>query len=89
MSPAAPEPRKTLDPDRVAEWLARHPDFFVGREGLLQQLRIPHPEARGRRRCSNAWSMICVLVLNRPNGDSNNYWNPRDTTRPSIAAPGN
>lgn len=47
MSPAAPEPRKTLDPDRVAEWLARHPDFFVGREGLLQQLRVPHPEARG------------------------------------------
>ncbi|WP_300271365.1 DUF484 family protein [Halomonas sp.] len=47
MSRAAPEPRKTLDPDRVAEWLATHPDFFVGREGLLQQLRVPHPEARG------------------------------------------
>lgn len=44
---AAPEPRKTLDPDRVAHWLARHPDFFVGREGLLQQLRVPHPEAHG------------------------------------------
>lgn len=47
MTRAAPEPRKTLDPDRVAQWLARHPDFFVGREGLLQQLRIPHPEAQG------------------------------------------
>lgn len=47
MTRAAPEPRKTLDPDRVAQWLARHPDFFVGREGLLQQLRVPHPEARG------------------------------------------
>jgi len=47
MSRAAPEPRKTLDPDRVAEWLATHPDFFVGREGLLQQLKVPHPEARG------------------------------------------
>jgi uncharacterized protein len=47
MSRAVPEPRKTLDPDRVAEWLARHPDFFVGREGLLQQLRVPHPEAHG------------------------------------------
>ncbi|QTF92630.1 DUF484 family protein [Halomonas sp. BM-2019] len=47
MSRAVPEPRKTLDPDRVAEWLATHPDFFVGREGLLQQLRVPHPEARG------------------------------------------
>ena len=34
----APEPRKTLDPDQVAFWLARHPDFFIGREGLLQQL---------------------------------------------------
>lgn len=47
MSRAVPEPRKTLDPDRVAEWLATHPDFFVGREGLLQQLKVPHPEARG------------------------------------------
>ncbi|MDR5860985.1 DUF484 family protein [Halomonas eurihalina] len=47
MTRAAPEPRKTLDPDVVAQWLARHPDFFVGREGLLQQLRVPHPEARG------------------------------------------
>ena len=47
MTRAVPEPRKTLDPDRVAEWLARHPDFFVGREGLLQQLKVPHPEARG------------------------------------------
>ncbi|MCA1770023.1 MAG: DUF484 family protein [Halomonas sp.] len=47
MTRAVPEPRKTLDPDRVAEWLATHPDFFVGREGLLQQLRVPHPEARG------------------------------------------
>ncbi|WP_148252508.1 DUF484 family protein [Aidingimonas lacisalsi] len=43
----APEPRQTLDPDRVAQWLARHPDFFVGREGLLQQLKVPHPEAQG------------------------------------------
>ncbi|MHB0774709.1 DUF484 family protein [Halomonas sp. WWR20] len=43
----APEPRQTLDPERVAHWLARHPDFFVGREGLLQQLKVPHPEARG------------------------------------------
>ncbi|MGQ7246434.1 DUF484 family protein [Halomonas sp. V046] len=47
MPQAAPEPRKTLDPDRVAEWLARHPDFFVGREGLLQQLKVPHPETKG------------------------------------------
>lgn len=47
MTQAIPEPRKTLDPDVVAQWLARHPDFFVGREGLLQQLRVPHPEARG------------------------------------------
>ena len=47
MPQAAPEPRKTLDPDRVAEWLARHPDFFVGREGLLQSLTIPHPETQG------------------------------------------
>ncbi|ALM51017.1 DUF484 family protein [Halomonas huangheensis] len=47
MSQPAHEPRKTLDPDRVAEWLARHPDFFVGREGLLQQLKVPHPDTQG------------------------------------------
>ncbi|MEQ6917969.1 DUF484 family protein [Halomonas aquatica] len=47
MTGAAPDPRKTLDPDRVAQWLACHPDFFVGREGLLQQLKVPHPESRG------------------------------------------
>ena len=50
MTRAAPEPRKTLDPDRVAQWLARHPDFSVGREGLLQQLRVPPPAARGASR---------------------------------------
>tara|TARA_R110001599_G_scaffold2297_7_gene12211 strand:+ start:317 stop:1027 length:711 start_codon:yes stop_codon:yes gene_type:complete len=43
----APEPSKTLDPDQVAFWLARHPDFFVGREGLLQQLQVPHPHIDG------------------------------------------
>jgi uncharacterized protein YigA (DUF484 family) len=43
----APEPRKTLDPDQVAFWLARHPDFFIGREGLLQQLKVPHPNIDG------------------------------------------
>ena len=42
-----PEPRKTLDPEQVAFWLARHPDFFVGREGLLQQLKVPHPNLDG------------------------------------------
>ncbi|MBB3190233.1 DUF484 family protein [Halomonas cerina] len=47
MNRAAPEPRKTLDPDVVAQWLARHPDFFVGREGLLQQLKLPHPDTQG------------------------------------------
>lgn len=53
----APEPRKTLDPDQVAFWLARHPDFFVGREGLLQQLRVPHPDIDG------AVSLLERLVL--------------------------
>lgn len=41
------EPRKTLDPEQVAFWLARHPDFFIGREGLLQQLTVPHPHING------------------------------------------
>lgn len=53
----APEPRKTLDPDQVAFWLARHPDFFVGREGLLQQLQVPHPYIDG------AVSLLERLVL--------------------------
>ncbi|MDN6180002.1 MAG: DUF484 family protein [Halomonas subglaciescola] len=51
------EPRKTLDPDQVAFWLARHPDFFVGREGLLQQLKVPHPHIDG------AVSLLERLVL--------------------------
>ncbi|MWJ28068.1 DUF484 family protein [Halomonas sp. ZH2S] len=54
---SAPEPRKTLDPDQVAFWLARHPDFFVGREGLLQQLKVPHPDTQG------AISLLERLVL--------------------------
>ncbi|MBS3668166.1 MULTISPECIES: DUF484 family protein [Halomonadaceae] len=53
----APEPRKTLEPDQVAFWLARHPDFFVGREGLLQQLQVPHPHIDG------AVSLLERLVL--------------------------
>lgn len=53
----APEPRKTLDPDQVAFWLARHPDFFVGREGLLQQLKVPHSHIDG------AVSLLERLVL--------------------------
>ncbi|MFI0473319.1 DUF484 family protein [Halomonas sp. HMF6819] len=53
----APEPRKTLDPDQVAFWLARHPDFFVGREGLLQQLKVPHPNIDG------ATSLLERLVM--------------------------
>lgn len=52
-----PEPRQTLDPDRVAEWLAQHTDFFVGREGLLQQLKVPHPHIPG------AVSLLERLVL--------------------------
>ncbi|MGS2745152.1 DUF484 family protein [Halomonas sp. LS-001] len=54
----APEPRKTLDPEQVAFWLARHPDFFVGREGLLQQLKVPHPNLDGA-----AVSLLERLVL--------------------------
>ncbi len=61
----APEPRKTLDPDQVAFWLARHPDFFVGREGLLQQLKVPHPHIEG------AVSLLERLVIDlRQRADS-------------------
>lgn len=31
-----------LDAEQVAAWLAAHPQFFVGRDALLEQLRIPH-----------------------------------------------
>ncbi|GAB2789666.1 DUF484 family protein [Halomonas shantousis] len=76
----APEPRQTLDPDRIAHWLARHPDFFIGREGLLQQLKVPHPEAKGsisllerlvhdlRERAENAeWRLERLLESARHN----------------------
>lgn len=32
-----------LDAEAIAEYLATHPDFFVGREDLLLSLRLPHP----------------------------------------------
>lgn len=71
---SALEPRRTLDPEQVAQWLARHPDFFIGREGLLQQLKVPHPEARGaisllerlvfdlRHRAESAEQRLAVLL---------------------------
>lgn len=31
-----------LDAEQVAAWLAAHPQFFVGRDELLEQLLIPH-----------------------------------------------
>lgn len=36
--PQVPE----LDAEQVAAWLAAHPQFFVGRDELLEQLLIPH-----------------------------------------------
>lgn len=34
--------RPELDAEQVAAWLAAHPQFFVGRDELLEQLLIPH-----------------------------------------------
>ncbi|MGC3873857.1 DUF484 family protein [Halomonas sp. GXIMD04776] len=53
----APDTPQALDPEHVALWLAQHPDFFVGREGLLQQLKVPHPDTEG------AVSLLERLVL--------------------------
>lgn len=64
----APEPRQTLDPDRVAEWLAQHPDFFVGREGLLQQMKVPHPHISG------AVSLLERLVFDLRQRAENAEW---------------
>ncbi|MBP9956022.1 MAG: DUF484 family protein [Pseudomonas sp.] len=36
------EPVPELDAEQVAAWLAAHPQFFVGRDALLETLRIPH-----------------------------------------------
>ncbi|WP_027351360.1 DUF484 family protein [Halotalea alkalilenta] len=41
----AREMSDTLDPQRVAEWLETHPEFFVGRDALLERLKVPHPDA--------------------------------------------
>ncbi|WP_456269016.1 DUF484 family protein [Kushneria sp. AK178] len=38
---------ETLDADQVSDWLARHPDFFEGREALLASLHIVHPQTGG------------------------------------------
>ena len=34
--------RRPLDAEEVAAWLAAHPQFFVGRDELLEQLHVPH-----------------------------------------------
>ncbi|MCM5705242.1 DUF484 family protein [Larsenimonas salina] len=33
----------SLTASQVAHWLAEHPDFFEGREALLDKLHVPHP----------------------------------------------
>ncbi|MFC0267672.1 DUF484 family protein [Kushneria aurantia] len=50
-------PAVELDADQVGAWLARHPDFFAGREQLLTTLRVHHPQ-RG-----NAVSLMERLTL--------------------------
>jgi len=43
MTDDAAAPQSTdLDADAIAAWLAEHPDFFVSREGLLADLKLPH-----------------------------------------------
>lgn len=86
----APEPRKTLEPDQVAFWLARHPDFFVGREGLLQQLKVPHPHVDGavsllerlvidlRRRAETAEARL-ELLLETARHNESQYRRLRET----------
>lgn len=39
---AAPEDETDeLEPERIARWLGRHPDFFAGRADLLSQMTFP------------------------------------------------
>ncbi|WP_294949548.1 DUF484 family protein [Sulfurivirga sp.] len=33
-----------LRPEQVADWLARHPDFFHHHPELVEQLSVPHPD---------------------------------------------
>lgn len=37
-----PDKQKTLKPGQVADYLKEHPDFFVGRDDLLLDLKLPH-----------------------------------------------
>lgn len=78
----APDTPQTLDPERVAQWLAQHPDFFVGREELLQQLKVPHPDTEGaisllerlvldlRRRAENAEGRLEQLLESARHNES-------------------
>jgi uncharacterized protein YigA (DUF484 family) len=38
----APSVNDALDPDRIAEYLRQHPDFFIDYENLLPDLALPH-----------------------------------------------
>jgi|GEM_PF-6272958 len=41
--PTSPSPN--LSADIIERWLFEHPDFFHGRDALLEVLKVPHPDA--------------------------------------------
>ncbi|MGJ8525762.1 hypothetical protein LMG33818_001509 [Halomonadaceae bacterium LMG 33818] len=41
--PTSPSP--DLSADIIERWLFEHPDFFHGRDALLEVLKVPHPDA--------------------------------------------
>lgn len=51
----APEPRKTLDPDQVAFWLARHPDFLLAVKGCCSSSKCPTRISMVLCRCWSGW----------------------------------
>ena len=42
MTDSMVEPAASLDAEQVAEFLQKHPEFFVGRDELLAQMALPH-----------------------------------------------
>ncbi|WP_025733608.1 DUF484 family protein [Carnimonas nigrificans] len=40
-----PDSSSALNEENIAAWLVANPEFFVGRDDLLERLKVPHPDA--------------------------------------------
>ncbi|MDP0560879.1 MAG: DUF484 family protein [Candidatus Endonucleobacter sp. (ex Gigantidas childressi)] len=82
MSNSITEPESSLSVKKVEDFLLLHPDFFVGRDNLLEQLKIPHKRGSAlslverqleifRDRDAKLQDNLKLLISNGKNNDRN------------------